>query len=277
MDASAALLFLAKFASWLAFPLSLAGLALLAAALWPGVPRAARALCLLALALLWGGGSRLAASALARPLEARAGSLSDAAGPADAIVVLGGGTLPALAPRRAPEVTDGGDRMLEAARLWREGRAARIVACGGSLDGSPPEAKDLATLLRFLGVAPEAILEEPSSRTTRENAAHARRLLEPLGARRVLLVTSALHMPRAAAHFRSEGFEVLPAPTDWLVVEKDPRSLPGRVLWSLPTPEGLAVTTRALREWLGLAVLHAFGSGRPRDWGMVPSSARPGG
>ena len=56
-------------------------------------------------------------------------------------------------------------------------------------------------------------------------------------------------------------------PTDWLVVEKDPRSLPGRVLWSLPTPEGLAVTTRALREWLGLAVLHAFGSGRPHDDG----------
>lgn len=259
MEASAALLFLAKFAAWLAYPLSLAGLALLAAALWPGVPRRPRALCALALALLWGGGCRLASERLAGALEARTAPLPASVPPADAIVVLGGGVLPALAPRRAPEVTDAGDRVLEAARLWREGRAPRVVACGGNLDGTPPEAADLATLLRFLGVAPEAILEEPRSRTTRENAVEAKRLLEPLGVRRILLVTSALHMPRAAALFRGQGFEVVPAPTDWLVVGEDPRSPLGRALWLLPTAEGLGLTTRALREWLGLAVAGLLG------------------
>lgn len=259
MEASAALLFLTKFATWLAFPFSLAGLALLAAALWPGVPRGPRALCAVALALLWGGGCRLATERLAGALEARTTPLAASEAPADAIVVLGGGILPALPPRRAPEVTDAGDRVLEAARLWREGRAPRVVACGGSLDGTPPEANDLATLLRFLGVAPEAILEDRRSRTTRENAVEAKRLLEPLAAPRILLVTSALHMPRAAALFRGHGFEVVPAPTDWLVVEKDPRSRLGRALWLLPTAEALAVTTRALREWLGLAVAWALG------------------
>ncbi len=205
MGASATLLFLTKFATWLAFPFSLAGLALLAAALWPGVPRRPRALCALALALLWGGGCRLVSERLAGALESRTAPLAPSEAPADAIVVLGGGIMPALAPRRAPELSDAGDRVLEAARLWREGRAPLVVACGGSLDGTPPEAADLATLLRFLGVAPEAILEETRSRTTRENAVEARRLLDPLAARRILLVTSALHMPRAAALFRGPG------------------------------------------------------------------------
>ena len=40
---------------------------------------------------------------------------------------------------------------------------------------------------------------------------------------------------------------------------KESRSRVGRALWLLPTAEGLAVTTRALREWLGLAVAWALG------------------
>jgi uncharacterized SAM-binding protein YcdF (DUF218 family) len=262
VEAPAALLFLMKLATWLTYPLSLAGLALLAAALWPGVPRGPRALCAVALALLWGGGCRTTAERLAGALEARTPPLAASEPPGDAIVVLGGGLLPRLPPRRSPELTDAGDRVLEAARLWREGRAPRVVACGGNLDGTPPEAADLAELLRFLGVAPEAILEEGRSRTTRENAAEARRLLAPLGVRRILLVTSALHMPRASALFRAEGFEVVAAPTDWLVVGEDPRTRLGRAFSLLPTAENLGITTRALREGLGLAVSRLLGWSR---------------
>jgi hypothetical protein len=145
------------------------------------LPRRPRALCAVALTLLWGGGCRLTSEWLAGALEARAAPLAASEPPADAIVVLGGGLLPAIPPRRGPELADAGDRVLEAARLWREGRAPRIVACGGSLDGMPAEADALASLLRFLGVAPEAILQDRRSRTTHENAMEARRLLEPLG------------------------------------------------------------------------------------------------
>jgi len=260
VQVSAALLFLTKIATWLAFPFSLAGLALLAAAHWPGVPRRPQALCALALALLWGGGCRIVSERLAGSLENRTAPLAASEAPADAIVVLGGGIMPAFPPRRAPELSDAGDRVLEAARLWREGRAPLVVACGGNLDGTPPEASDLATLLRFLGVAPEAILEEARSRTTRENAVEARRVLDPLAARRILLVTSALHMPRAAALFRGQGFEVVPAPTDWLVVDPGSRSRLGVALSMLPNVESLAITTRAVRECLGLAVARALGS-----------------
>jgi uncharacterized SAM-binding protein YcdF (DUF218 family) len=167
--------------------------------------------------------------------------------------------MPALPPRKVPELADAGDRVLEAARLWREGRAPLVVACGGTLDGTPPEASSLAALLQFLGVAPDAILEEQRSRNTHENAVEAWRVLEPRGARRILLVTSALHMPRAAALFRAQGFEVVPAPTDWLIVDPGPRSRLGAALTFLPNAESLSVTTRALREWLGLAVAGVLG------------------
>jgi uncharacterized SAM-binding protein YcdF (DUF218 family) len=259
VEASAALIFLTKFLTWLVLPFTLAGFALFAAALWPGRPWQPRALCALSLVLLWGGGSRFAAEGLAGSLEARTAPLASSEGPADAIVLLGGGVMPALAPRTVPELADAGDRVLEAARLWREGRAPLVVACGGSLDGSPPEASSLAALLQFLGVPPDAILEELRSRNTHENAVEAWRVLEPRGARRILLVTSALHMPRAAALFRAQGFEVVPAPTDWLIVDPGPRSRLGVALSLLPNVESLAITTRALREWLGLAVAGALG------------------
>jgi len=271
VDGSGALIVVTKLVTWSTQPLSLAALALAAAVLWPGVPRGPRVGCALALALLWGGGCRLAAERVAGALERRSVSAPPDAS-AEAIVVLGGGTRPALGPRRGPELNEAGDRVLEAARLWREGRAPRVVASGGRPDGGPAEAGDAAALLRFLGVAGDAIMEEPLSRTTRENAIEVRRLLEPHGVRRILLVTSALHMPRAAAHFRSEGFEVLQAPTDWIAVEEPPRTQGARLLRLLPTAEALTVTTRALREWLALAAARALGSLRPP--GPAPAARR---
>ena len=61
---------------------------------------------------------------------------------------------------------------------------------------------------------PGALLLEEHSSNTAENASMTQALLQPRGVRRVLLVTSALHMARARAHFEAVGFEVIPAPTD---------------------------------------------------------------
>lgn len=261
MEPSSILLFLTKLATWLTFPFSLAGLALLAALLRRGLRPGARALVALALALLWGGGCRWTSESLARSLERL--SRSPAPGvAAEAIVVLGGGVQPAVPPRRAVELSDAGDRVLEGARLWREARAPRVVVSGGRFDPTErpeSEASEMAELLRFLGVPPEVILEQGRSRNTREDALLVRALLEPLGVRRILLVTSALHMPRASALFRAQGFEVVPAPTDYVAVDVAGRSTGLSLLTLLPTAESLGLTTRALREWLGLLVARALG------------------
>lgn len=172
---------------------------------------------------------------------------------ADAIVVLGGVTAAPIPPRATVEVHDAFDRLLHGVRLWKAGRAPVLVLSGGVITylvGSDvPEAERLATMAGEQGVPRRAMLLESASRNTRENAVYTARLLAENGLKRVLLVTSASHMRRACAAFRQAGVEVVPAPTDIQVV---PRPFhPARLL---PDVESLRASTRAVKEYVGLAV-----------------------
>lgn len=129
-----------------------------------------------------------------------------AEGPADAIVVLGasvdrGGRLNDSSLRRA----------LHGIVLHRRGLAPLLLLAGQPIAPGVVEAEVRGRLARDLGVPAEAILLESASRTTREEARNARARLSGR-ARRILLVTSPLHMERAQRMFAAEGFEVLPAP-----------------------------------------------------------------
>jgi uncharacterized SAM-binding protein YcdF (DUF218 family) len=248
------------------FPLSIAFLIVILVAAFGGAGRRGRQALAAAALLLWLAGSDFVAEPLVRSLERRVLPEREL-GSAEAIVVLGGGAGPALPPRTTVELGDEGDRLLHAARLWRDGRAPVVVVCGGRSNPSltrEPEASAMAEMLRFLGVPAEAILEERASRNTWENAVEAHRLLEPRAMRRILLVTSAMHMPRAAGMFRHVGFEVLPAPTDFRSVDRqgstfDEGVVRGIVGVLLPSADSLAQTTHVLREYLGLAVYAMLG------------------
>lgn len=121
----------------------------------------------------------------------------------------------------------------------------------------------MATILETLGVPAGAIVLESRSRNTRENAVATRELLAPRGVRRILLVTSALHMPRAVALFERQGFDVIAAPADfWYVPAGSDGEAPsawGWILDVLPDAEGLAHSTEALREYLALAYYRGRG------------------
>lgn len=178
---------------------------------------------------------------------------------ADAIVVLGGGTEPAVSPRDSVEVKEQGDRVLYAARLYKHGRAPLVVTTGGLVAKSGGESfyesSDAARLLTELGVPSAAIVEESRSRSTAQNAANVRPILESLGVKRVFLVTSALHMPRAVMLFGDSGVEVIPALADYLVSESDPRAPSGgwRGFYTglIPDARYFFRTTLALKELYG--------------------------
>ena len=128
---------------------------------------------------------------------------------AEAIVVLGAG------------VEENGELRQESLRrtvkgivLQRGGLAPLLVLLGPASDGGAPEAEIRADLARRLGVPPQAILTMAMVRTTREEASRVRALLQPRGARRILLVTNSEHMLRAKAVFERAGFDVLSAPVD---------------------------------------------------------------
>lgn len=258
-------LFLGKLATQLVLPLAaaLAALALALACLAIGRRRLAAGLVGAAFAGLWLASTPVLAERLVASLERvhPATRLAELA-PADAILLLGGGTRPALPPREFGEVSEAGDRVLHAARLFRAGKGAVVVVSAGRMpwqpDG-PTEAETMAALLRELGVPETAIVKEERSANTHDNCLRSKELLDARGAHDVLLVTSALHMRRAFATCRSAGLAVRPAPTDFWVADGPVRT----ELDFAPDPEALAFTHAALHELLGFWIYRLRGWIRP--------------
>ena len=172
-----------------------------------------------------------------------------------AIVVLGGGVLP-----HAPEygVAQPGPHTLARLRYgaWLARQTGLPLAFAGGVGwaaaGMPTEAEgavaarvardEYGLTLRWM---------DDRSRDTAENAARMAEQLRRDGIRRIALVTDATHMPRAAAAFRAVGFEVLPAPTNFVVATERP------ALQWLPSSTGAADCRALVREWLARAALRA--------------------
>jgi uncharacterized SAM-binding protein YcdF (DUF218 family) len=88
---------------------------------------------------------------------------------------------------------------------------------------------------------------ESASRDTRENAVNSARILRDAGVRKVLLVSHAIHLPRAQAEFEAAGMEVIPAPTAFL---HGPYSSE-MVLAKFPSANSAYAGWLATHEWLG--------------------------
>jgi uncharacterized SAM-binding protein YcdF (DUF218 family) len=197
----------------------------------------------------------VASSLLLRPLEYRYAALGSAAPRQEAIVVLGGGVrdrspdeggAPSLTPTALKRVVYG-------YRLYRR-FAVPVVVSGGTTwreRGSEPEAEVARAALVNLGAADGSIITESGSRTTWENARNVASLLKARGISRVVLVTSAWHMPRAMLAFSRAGISCVPAPTDYL-------SRGGRLtaVDFLPGFEELWESVIATQEYCGI-VLYA--------------------
>lgn len=167
-----------------------------------------------------------------------------------AIVLLGGGVY-----EKAPEY--GGRDQLAPSALRRTVYAADLAlhsglpvyATGGTVlsDATEPEGAVMRRWLIRLNVPERMVFAESASSNTWENATYMRTMLAAQGIDRVVLVTSAWHMPRAVWCFAGQGFEVLPAPADYLGGRHayDLRSY-------LPGMGALHDSGLALREYLGI-------------------------
>jgi uncharacterized SAM-binding protein YcdF (DUF218 family) len=192
---------------------------------------------------------------LMAPLENQARAAAAKAAPCcyDAIVVLGGGIAPAIPPWLPdPDLNAAADRMWHAARLYKQGVAAKVIVSGGDVLGryggvsSDTEAGAMAQFLTDLGVPASAIVSEAQSVNTRENIRLVRALVQD---KPVALVTSGLHMPRAVRLASRYGLNVAAFPTDWTA----PWS--ARAPWEnwMPTAVALDISARSIWEYLALA------------------------
>lgn len=199
------------------------------------------------------------ANYLMSPLEERFPQFHDDGGPLAGIILLGGAEEPEIGLARGqPAFSEAAERAIAFGALARRYPQAQLAFVGGSgrlfPDGSALEARMMRMTMPDLGIAPERVVFEENSRNTAENAAFARALLKPEPGERWLLVTSALHMPRAMGCFRKAGFDVVAFPVDFRTIGPDQLDEGFSRFWM-----GLARTDAAVREWVGLVVYYLSG------------------
>lgn len=113
------------------------------------------------------------------------------------------------------------DRFIETCILYKTQKIKKVIISGGS--NGPDEPKD--ALFQYkkmldMGIAPTDIIVEDSSRSTFYNAAFSKIKIDSLHLKPpFVLITSAMHMPRAARVFTKAGVPVVPFPCDYHVFE----------------------------------------------------------
>ncbi len=162
------------------------------------------------------------------------------------IVVLGGGQRTGENLPPSSLLSDASvDRILEGLRLYHAIPESRIIFSGNGGPRPSSTASVYARLATTLGVDPERIDLEESPRNTAEEAARVR---ARVGDDSVVLVTTALHMPRAVRIFEEAGLTVVPSPTGYRAQAR------GRSIgdWIVPSPTRVAYADAVMHELLGL-------------------------
>ena len=174
---------------------------------------------------------------------------------ADAIVVLGGSMGSDTNLSGYAEMSASADRVWQAARLWKAGKAPKIIATG---DGAK---ESTLGLLKDFGVD-EKCVEFLDARNTEEEARvvgevvfNAEKQRGREAESKILLVTSAWHMKRARMMFEkyAKGVEVVCAPADFEM------SMAVKKGWSMvPDAYVFYLNSMALHEWIGIVGYGVF-------------------
>ena len=223
------------------------GLALLLAVFWQWLPRG---LCLLGLAIetaLVVALTPLGANGVVRVIESRVPPVQTCKAPApDTIVVLTGGL-----SRRARSPDDFAaanvqslHRLFAAVELWQREPDAQLVISGGGVN-RVAESTVLAALAQRLGVPAAAIRTETHSLSTWQSARDVA-ALAPAVPRRIWLVSSALHLPRALLAFRDAGFQPCAWPSESRYLAPN-----GSIFYYVPQSSSVVKMEEALHELVG--------------------------
>ena len=173
---------------------------------------------------------------------------------AQLIVVLGGGSVGGVpdGEQRGNLGPVGAARLLTAARLAKQHELPVLITGGQVFADGANEALISARILRDLGLTEAQIIPEVKARTTQENAQFTAELCRERSYERVLLVTSALHMPRSKYFFDrylgTQGVKIETYPCDYTLNPEAELSLRRLV----PQQEAFDISCSALHEYVGL-------------------------
>ncbi len=173
-------------------------------------------------------------------------------------VVLSGVANLELQPADRVYYSQGADRVLHAAQLYKMGKVKKILITGGSgrlFTGAGSEAATLKKTLLLHEIPESAIVLETASFNTHENAVFSKRLLDSMSVKECLLITSAFHMPRAEACFRKTGILLETFPVDFHhhPILWTPDS------WLLPSEKSFFLWHILIKEWIGRTIYALMG------------------
>ena len=166
---------------------------------------------------------------------------------ADAIVVLSG--MLSLHEINGEEYIEWGDpdRFFAGIALMKAGKATNLIFTGAKIgwaESSRTEGAALADYAADYGIPYDHIFVSPLVANTADEAVAVKKMA--LG-NKIILVTSAFHMPRAQMLFENEGLEVVPYPVDFKSLTTDSVTF----MDYLPNGQSLAKTEMGMRELIG--------------------------
>lgn len=172
---------------------------------------------------------------------------------ADVIAVLGGGAVSGVPDVEGEGAAAAGmNRLATGIRLQRMLGVPLIVSGGQVFKDSGGEAEIAKRVLISIGIKENMVYTDTKALNTRQNAQNIIAASKEKGWKRIIVVTSALHMPRAMQNFaavKDNDMEVTAYPCDYLSS--------GKIVISpfsfVPQAYALDLTAMALKEYLALA------------------------
>jgi uncharacterized SAM-binding protein YcdF (DUF218 family) len=140
------------------------------------------------------------------------------------------------------------DRFFAGINVLKSGKAPTLIFTRGKMPWSslPAEGELLKAKAVELGINESQILLSNTVANTAEEAEAVAQLISANGLRRIVLVTSSFHMPRAKLLFDKQGIDSLPFATDFKATGQT-RSW----LSFLPSASGFSRTSAGIREYIG--------------------------
>ncbi len=167
--------------------------------------------------------------------------------PLDVVFLLGGGT--STRENGSVQLGQSGDRVMVAARLYHLGKTKTIVCTGSQTkrttraDLHPRE--EAAQLLESLGIDKVAIEQLAGDNTSEEAEKMKAYLDQHPEFKRVGVLTSAWHLPRALRLLEQLGIDAIPIPADF----KSGYFIPAPEEL-IPSPTNLRTNQLLVKEWL---------------------------
>ena len=170
---------------------------------------------------------------------------------ADAIVVLSGMLTQIESSQGLAFEWNDPDRFFGGVELIQSSKANMLIFTGGKLPWqkiNSTEGEVLAKYAKNFGIDPSIIQITKEVQNTEDEAKAVKELLTPKNLNKIILVTSAFHMPRAKRLFEKQGLEVQAYPVDFKVEANIIT-----ILDFLPSAFAMKNFEFALRELLGRA------------------------